>query len=233
MVTSWAAGVVAATDQALRPLADPARAVSMTAYMKDRFAFLGVAAPDRRRAQRAAWAGLPTPTEGQLTDAVRRLWRLPEREFQYAGCDLLTRHNRICGPGFLPTTAAELITAKSWWDSVDSLNSAVVGPLALRRRELREVMRTWIGADDIWLTRSAIIHQLGYRAETDPELLFELCATRATDQEFFIAKAIGWALRDYSYTDAAAVVAFIDIHPELSPLSRREGLKAIKRRAQN
>ncbi len=231
-MTSWAGDVVRATEQALRPLADPARAVSMAAYMKDRFAFLGVAAPDRRRAQRAAWAGLPTQTEGDLSDAVGRLWRLPEREFQYAACDLLTRNNGICGTGFLQTTGAELITVKSWWDSVDSLRGAVVGPLVLRHRELRPVMRTWISTDDIWLARSAIIHQLGYRGETDPELLFGLCATRATDPEFFIAKAIGWALRDYSYTDAAAVVAFIDNHPELRPLSRREGLKAIKRRGQ-
>ena len=82
----------------------------------------------------------------------------------------------------------------------------------------------------IWLVRSAITHQLGFRNHTDTALLFELCSRRETDSEFFIAKAIGWALRDYSYTNAALVVGFVDSHPELQALSRREAMKAINRR---
>jgi hypothetical protein len=128
------------------------------------------------------------------------LWALDAREYQYVACDLLARHQRVCGAHFLVRQAEPLIQTKSWWDTVDALRSAVVGPLVSRHDELVDVMWRWIDSDDIWLVRSAIIHQLGYGEHTDEDRLFALCARRADHPDFFVRKAIGWALREMPST---------------------------------
>lgn len=223
--------VVDRADEALRAIADPERAGPMAAYMRHQFAFLGIPGPQRRAALAAAWRDVPRLDEADLDGAVRSLWARDEREFAYAACDLLERElgtarkaTRV-GPEFLTTTVHHLITDKSWWDTVDSLRKVAVGPLVQAHPDLRQVMRQWVESPDRWLVRSAIIHQLGYRRATDADLLFAACARRATDREFFIAKAIGWALRQYTYIDPDAVRRFVDAHPELTPLARREALK--------
>ena len=109
--------------------ADLAKAVVMRKYMRDLFPFLGIPSPGRRKLQREALAGLPKPTEGELGGLAGHLWDLPEREYQYVALDILAKHIGVCGPGFL-ATARTLITAKSWWDTVDDLGSHVVGDLA-------------------------------------------------------------------------------------------------------
>jgi 3-methyladenine DNA glycosylase AlkD len=226
----WAASAVEAAVAALEPLADPERAVPMAAYMRGQFPFLGIGTPTRTAALRAAWRDLPSPDDDELADAAAALWRLPEREYQYAACDLLGRWISRCGPGFLTggpsgATVERLITSRSWWDSVDALRKVAVGPLVAAHPELVTVLRRWIDADDRWLVRSAIIHQLGYGARTDAELLFAFCARRATEREFFVAKAIGWALRTHARREPDAVRRFVADHPELTPLARREALK--------
>jgi 3-methyladenine DNA glycosylase AlkD len=211
--------------------ADADRAVAMAAYMRDQFRFLGLPTPLQRRLARNALAGLPKPTEEQLVGVTAALWSLVEREYQYAACDYAIRHVRVCGAGFLGH-ARTLITTKSWWDTVDALATRVVGPLVSAHPALVDAMVGWIGDDDIWLARTAILHQMHYRTSTDADLLFGFCLRRAADREFFIRKAIGWALREYSKTDPAAVTSFVDHHrAELSPLSCREALKWLDRRA--
>ena len=206
----------------------------MAAYMRGRFPFLGLAAPQLDAVLREAWAGLPPPTESELRDAVLALWALPEREFQYAACGLLTRWVRspkrtaAVSPQFLAGTVQHLLTAKSWWDTVDALRGAAVGPLVQAHPALRTLIMRWIDDDDRWLVRSAIIHQLGYRERTDADLLFALCARRAGDREFFIAKAIGWALRTHAARQPEAVRDFVAGHPELTALARREALKHLR-----
>jgi 3-methyladenine DNA glycosylase AlkD len=221
----WPDQVVRVTTTALQALADPARAAPMAAYQRDQFAFLGIGAPARRAALRAAWKGLPAPTAADLGPAVRALWKRPHREFQYAGCDLLDRWIKVAGPDLLVPDVEYLLTHRSWWDSVDALRSAAVGPLVAAHPALVAVLRRWIGSDDRWLVRSAIIHQLGYGPRTDADLLFDFCARRAQDREFFVAKAVGWALRTYARHAPDDVRAFVSAHPELSPLARREALK--------
>ena len=221
----WADVAVAAVVAALEPLADPARAEPMAAYMRHQFAFLGIGTPARTSALKAAWRPLPSPTESDLATAAERLWALPQREYQYAAVDLLGRWIRVAGPGLLTATVEGLITSASWWDSVDALRKAAVGPLVAAHPELVGVLRRWIDSDNIWLVRSAIIHQLGYGPHTDPELLFEFCARRAADREFFIAKAIGWALRTHARQAPDDVRAFVQAHPELAPTARREAMK--------
>jgi len=222
-MATFAVDGLAGLQEALEAHRDPAKAIAMAAYMRGKFPFLGIATPKRRRLTAAAFAGLPPPGEGELGELLGHLWERPEREYQYAGCDLAARHVARCGAGFLDTTRT-LITTKSWWDTVDALASSVAGPLVARYPAGHAVMDEWIASDNLWLARSAILHQLRCKQRTDAGRLFRYCELRLPDEDFFIRKAIGWALRDYSKTDGEAVRAFVAAHPGLSPLSRREAL---------
>ena len=122
---------LAALAAALEARADPERAPGMAAYMKDQFAFLGIASPERRAAQKEALGDWKAPSADDLAAFARACWARDEREVQYAACDTLVRHVKRIGPDALPL-AEELITTKPWWDTVDVLASRVVGPLAER-----------------------------------------------------------------------------------------------------
>jgi 3-methyladenine DNA glycosylase AlkD len=216
---------------AFEPAADPHRAPAMAAYMKGHFPYLGIPAPERRALTRVALAGLPTPTENDVAALALRCWALDPREYQYAATDHCVRHIQRCSAGFLPVVE-RLITTKSWWDTVDPLAARVVGPLVAASPELRAAMDEWLVSNDKWLARSALLHQLGYKAQTDADWLFAACLRRAADTDFFLRKAIGWVLREYSKTDAAAVRRFVADHDgELSGLSKREALNWLDRRA--
>lgn len=209
--------------------ADPSRAGPMRSYMKDRFSFLGIAKPEREPRLRAAISSLGRPTDDDLEAFARRMWDHDEREFQYAACWVLRRHQRALTDRFLPT-ARHLIVTRSWWDTVDELAQNVVGAVVRRHRRLSDEMDRWIDEDDIWLARSALLHQNRWKADTDADRLFGYCRSRAGDHEFFIRKAIGWALREYSKTDGDAVRRFVADHDaELSGLSKREALRWLDR----
>lgn len=205
------------------------RAMAMAAYMRGQFSFLGVPAPQRAAAYREVTSDLIAPTEQDLTAIVLSCWQRPEREYQYFATALLRAHAGVVSAGFLPTVE-RLITTRSWWDTVDELAQHVVGPLVAAHPDLRADMDRWIDAEDCWLARSAILHQLRYRDRTDAETLFAYCLKRARDTEFFIRKAIGWALREYSKSDPDAVLRFVVAHAGLlSGLSKREALGLINR----
>jgi 3-methyladenine DNA glycosylase AlkD len=207
---------------------DPTRAAPMRAYMRGQFPYLGIATPHRRALSREVLAGLPRPAEDDLRAAALACWALPEREYQYFACDWLTRNAAACSAGFL-TTAHALITTKSWWDTVDALANRVVGAIVARHPETVATMDEWLLDDNMWLARTAILHQLTYAERTDPDRLFRYCLARAGHRDFFIRKAIGWSLRQYAKTDPAAVGAFVRTHQSvLSPLSVREALKRVQ-----
>ncbi|GAA4600205.1 3-methyladenine DNA glycosylase AlkD [Actinoplanes octamycinicus] len=204
---------------------DAARAPAMAAYMRDQFPFLGLSAATRRAAARVALAGLPTPAETDLAEVARACWARDEREFQQFACDYLMAHPRVPGPGFLDV-AAELITTRSWWDTVDPLATHVVGGLVRRHPGLAARMDEWSGSADRWLVRTAILHQLHYGPATDTTRLFHYCSRQAGHPDFFVRKAIGWALRHYARTDPDAVRAYLTAESaRLSPLSVREAAK--------
>jgi 3-methyladenine DNA glycosylase AlkD len=203
--------------------AAPSRAAAQRAYMRDQFPFLGIGASDQKALTRAALAGLATPTEDDLRSLALACWARPEREYQYAACFVLRRHVGRCSAGFLPT-ARTLITEKSWWDTVDTLAAHTVGPLVLAHHELGDVMDAWARDENLWLVRTAILHQLRYREATSERRLFAYCAAQAGHPDFFIRKAIGWALREYSRTSPDAVRDFVAA-TRLSPLSTREALR--------
>lgn len=220
-----AATVLARLVEAYAAAADPVRAVPMARYMRDQFPFLGIPGPVQRTLSRAVLAGLDRPAEDDLRAVALGCWELPQREYQYFACGWLRRHARICSAGFLDTVR-HLIVTRSWWDTVDVLASRVVGPLVLRHPELVSTMDDWLAGENLWLTRTALLHQLFYREATDAARLFGYCTARAEHRDFFIRKAIGWALREYARTDPALVRGYVhDNRAQLSALSVREALR--------
>ena len=195
----------------------------MSAYMRDQFPFLGIASQERRRL--AAPIAEQVVTEDELEAFALASWKLPEREYQYVGTDAVCRSPETLSAEFIDT-AEYLITQKSWWDTVDPLASHLVGGLVASHPRLASQMDEWIDSDNIWLARTAILHQLGFKEDTDSERLFAYCAARAEHKEFFIRKAIGWALRQHGRIEPDAVRAFVAEHESrLSGLSKREALK--------
>lgn len=222
-----AADFVAQVEAALAPLADPARAASMRAYMGDQFPFLGLPAPVRRAAVQALVAG-PWASADALLDAAGALWQRTEREYRYTAIDLLLRHRRRLDVGHVDAMRA-LLETDPWWDTVDGL-TAVLGKVihGADRAAGQGRMDAWVADAGFWVRRAAMLHQLGWRLDTDRQRLFGYAVRLAGEQEFFIRKAIGWALRDYARWDGEAVRTFVAEHEGvLSPLSRREALKHV------
>lgn len=212
-----------AVRDALQKAADPERAHGMSAYMKHQFQYFGVATPKRRELIRPLLAELKGSTPAQLLKLANELWELPEREYQYVAIDLLGTYRRRFEPRHI-AALLRLAQKKSWWDTVDGLAS-VVGPV-VREHQAQPLMDAAIEHRNLWVRRIAIIHQLGSRADTDTKRLFAYAAARAAETDFFIRKAIGWALREYAKHDPAAVYRFVDrMGDRLSPLTRREATK--------
>jgi 3-methyladenine DNA glycosylase AlkD len=214
---------IAVVREELEQRADPLDATAMAAYMKGHFAFFGVKTPERRDAVRGTMAVARRATGDQLCAFACACWAEPEREFQYVGTDALRANVRRLAPHHL-AEVERLVTTKSWWDTVDILSGWCAGGLVRRHPELVVEMDRWIDAENIWLARSAILHQLHWKDATDRDRLFDYAIRRAGDTEFFIRKAIGWALRQYARVDPEAVRTFVTSH-EFSPLTTREALK--------
>ena len=203
---------------------DLSRADVMSAYMRNGFVFFGLPAPVRRKLAKPFMDGFSQASEDEVLSAAERLFAMEERELAYTGTDLLRARWRVLTPSALPRLRA-LVQTRSWWDTVDPL-AHVVGVLVLNHRELSAEMVAWLRDDDRWLVRVALLHQLGWKSAADPALLFDFCRERAGDEDFFIRKAIGWALRDLARTYPEPVRDFIAAHgSELSSMSVREATK--------
>ncbi len=217
---------VEAVQARLRPLADAGRAGPMRAYQRDQFPFLGIQSTPRREAVKDL--RLSKPTAALLFDIAERLWALPEREYRYVAVDLLARQHKALAAEHVPQLLG-FATRDAWWDTVDGLAGVVGDVLFAARRSDTGVQRQMdeaLRADSFWLRRIAMIHQLGWRLETDESRLFSYARQLAPEREFFIRKAIGWALRDYARWNPEAVRACLAEHGEgFSPLTRREAGK--------
>lgn len=213
----------------LKQQANAAEAKPMKDYMKGRFPFLGVKRPLRSALLNDFLSDNGKPDPKEIPTLLIQLWELPEREYQYLALEFLKK-----GWQYLTDADIELmewlITEKSWWDTVDMLSQHGVSNLLYRYPKLIDSHPPkWLQSDNIWLQRTAILYQLKWKKETDSDKLFYYCSCLAHSNEFFIRKAIGWALREYSKSDADAVLDFISQN-KLSPLSEREALKQIKAR---
>lgn len=211
--------------ETLAAAADPERAVRMQAYMRTEMPFYGVQKPGRVPILRHVLTNFPPEDRARYEDMVLALWSLPHREEKYLALGLAAGHRRYVVPESLPLYK-RLIAGGAWWDLVDEVATHLVRHLVLNHAETTwPEIDTWIDDDDMWLRRSAIICQVGAKGGTDAGRLFDFCTRRATEHEFFIRKAIGWALREYAKTDPEAVAGFVATQPELSGLSRREALR--------
>ena len=206
----------------LKAVANPDDAAAMKAYMKNKFEFLGVKTPARRKLTKAFFK--------QHTDSVidwnfiNEAWKNPYRELQYTALDYLEIRKKLLTPSDLPRLK-KLAQTKSWWDTIDFLDR-LVGSIIARFPETKEIIVAWSCDEDIWLRRLAIDYQLLRKEKTDTELLEKILVNNLGRTEFFINKAIGWALRDYSKTNPDWVRDSIERHQtEMAALSIREGSK--------
>jgi 3-methyladenine DNA glycosylase AlkD len=220
------AELTSAIRTALREAADPARAPQMQAYMKSSMPYLGVPVPVVRQIARVSAARCPMTEIDELRATATELWRsATHREERYAATEL-TGLKPAAGRVELLPLCREMMVTGAWWDHVDAVSHQIGAMLRADAGRLVPVLRSWSVDPDLWLRRSSIICQLGFKDRTDSELLAEFITTNLADQEFFIRKGIGWALRDYARTDPDWVRAFVAEHDAvISPLSRREALK--------
>ena len=221
--------LITAVRAALAEAGDPERAVGQQAYMKSALPFRGLAAPELRRICGALFAEHPLPDRRGWEHTVRTLWdEAAYREERYAAL-ALTGHRLYRSyqdPGLLPLYEHMIVTG-AWWDHVDELASRRVGPL-LRASpaEVAPVMRTWSTDPDRWRRRTSIICQLGAKQQTDVALLTDCVLANLDDRDFFLRKAIGWALRQYARVEPDWVRAFVAEHRDrMSALSVREATK--------
>lgn len=211
--------------------ADPEKAVPMKKYMRNQFKFLGIKTPRRRDLIKTFIAEHGLPPMDSLDDIIRQLWEFPEREYQYTAIGLLDRRQKKLTPDHVPLLE-HLIVTKSWWDTVDGLASHQVGRLFMKFPEIRdEHIGRWRKSENFWLRRTTLLFQLGYKTNTDEALLFDIIRENLDSDEFFIQKAIGWVLREYSKTEAESVVQFVH-RTNLPSLSHREALKWLKNKGQ-
>ena len=223
--------LVRAARKALREVADPVKAPIMQAYMKSAMPYLGIQATPLRKAARAVFSAHKLESFPEWRDAVLDLWRRARyREERYLAIELAgySAYRKFRTMDALPMYE-EMITSGAWWDYVDSIASHRLGELLrLYPVEMRRLLRKWAKSDDMWKRRSAILAQLGFNADTDLKLLYDCIGPSIGEKDFFLRKAIGWALRQFAKTDAQEVCRFVaENEGRLSPLSKREALKNV------
>ena len=219
---------------ALERVADPGRAAGAQAYMKSAMPFLGVSAPLFRRVCRQVFADVRFTDAGEWRTAVLTLWREATfREERYAAIELtgVRAAREFQSPSALPMYE-ELIVTGAWWDYVDGIAKHRLGPLVRTHpRVVKKAMREWSRDENMWKRRASILCQLGAKDQTDLALLYACIEPSIGSREFFLRKAIGWALRDLAWTNPREVVRYVRANADrLSPLSQREALKNVGRR---
>ena len=204
--------------------ANPQKAIAMEAYMRNQFKFLGIRAPERKILTRDFLKTIDRATIDW--EFVQQCWEKDEREFQYLAIAYLTKVKQRLTVEDIPRLR-QLIVTKSWWDTIDSLDK-LVGCVALHHPTVEATLLDWSTDDNIWLRRVAIDHQILRKEQTNPVLLEKIICHNFGQNEFFINKAIGWSLRDYSKTNPEWVKTFIARHQDqMAPLSIREASKYI------
>jgi len=201
--------------------ADVKLAPWMQRYMRDQFKYLGIKTPQLQTLLRQHIAIHGLPPLADLDATLRDLWALPQREFQYAATSLLGRLETQLPAGFI-RTLEYLIVTKSWWDTVDTITTGTLGVHFKRYPAVKaRYLAKWRKSKNFWLRRASILFQLNYKQDTDFPLLKAIIRENTGSKEFFINKAIGWALRQYTRIDPRGVRKFVAETP-LSPLSARE-----------
>ena len=213
--------------------ANPTNALPMKKYMKDHFDFFGIKSPDRVVLFKQFLKENPLPFHGNSSEqyfevlkTVTALWAMPRRELHYCAIELLEKqHKNYRKEDYL--FFEKMLTQNAWWDSVDTISTHIVGIYFKKYpNQIRPITERWMESENMWLQRVCLIFQLGYKNETDFELMTDYIRMLSDSKEFFIQKAIGWALREYAKRNPQAVRHFVE-NNTLKPLSIREALKHI------
>lgn len=203
-------------------------AVGQKAYMKNKFEFFGIKAPERRSIQRPLLLKSNLPDKMRAYKLIRQLWEEPQRELQYFAMELLAKYQKQFEKDDIHLLEY-LITHKSWWDTVDFLAANPVGSYVKQFPQDRdELIEHWLNSGDLWLQRTCLLYQLKYKEKLDTRKLVEVIEKLRGTSEFFLNKAIGWILREYSKTNPEWVINFVGETP-LHSLSKREALKVVNR----
>ncbi len=222
------------TPEYLRPLqvsfqecANTENALQMKKYMKNRCDFFGIKSPLRKEIYREHKQKYGLIPKEDTAEIVKWCWQQPQREYQYFAMEFLGKTAKKEDGGIIDLYVY-LITNKSWWDTVDFIASNLVGVYLKRFPDKTEQLTAeWIASENMWLQRTCLLFQLKYKSELNTELLHQFIGQLSSSNEFFIRKAIGWILREYSKTNAEFVVSYVEKYP-LSGLSQREALKWLK-----
>ncbi len=220
--------LIAFVQSELETRADPRRAAAMAAYMKTSMPFYGVPKPEREQIRREIKTRFIPLNRSDYERAVLGLWKLPHREEKYFAIDVARTWRDFIVPESLPLYR-RMIHEGAWWDTVDEVAAHLVGAVLLRHRQATALlMDRWIEDAHLWIRRAAIISQLTHKDKTDHARLFRYSLAQAAEKDFFIRKAIGWALRQYAYTAPDRVCAFITKNRHrLSPLTYREASRVL------
>jgi 3-methyladenine DNA glycosylase AlkD len=213
---------VQAITEALCDLADEDNAFWMRKYMREKYPFLGVKKPEREEVFKALYKQYGSAEDWY--EVSTELFAMPEREFQYLAMEYVKKAKKLWDSR-LPALFEEWVGEESWWDVVDFLAPQILGPYFLQFPAERDLwINRWMNSGNFWLQRFCLVFSLGYKGKTDTVLLAKTIQALSSSKEFFIQKAIGWALRQYARTDAEWVLDFVE-NNALAPLSKREALK--------
>ncbi len=208
--------------------ADPVYGSKMRAYMRNQFDYLGLPSPLRKKLATHFYTEYGYPDPSMLEAVVEECWELPYREYKYFAMELMVRMKKKAGHDAIHLYE-RLITDQSWWDTIDLIAPSLIGYHFQEYNEERlDYINKWINSGNIWLQRSCVLFQLKYKEDVDTRLMASIILRLKDSKEFFIRKAIGWMLREYSKSDPGFVVRFVQ-NNELSGLSQQEALKWLER----
>lgn len=216
---------ISSLETAFQENSHPENAFAMAKYMRNHFAFFGIKTTERR----FLFKSICKENQDEINQNFRAItWELfnkSQRELHYCGIEILIKQGK---ENYLKEDIQlieDLITTNSWWDSVDPISKSILGQYLLEHpEETEKTIERFSNSDNMWLNRSALIFQLGYKEKTNFDLLKSECEKHKHSNEFFIQKAIGWALREYTKTNPKAVQNYV-INTNLKNLSQKEALK--------
>lgn len=191
---------------------DNDNAIKMAAYMRNMFSFYGLLTPERKAVYKE-FLSIEKKNKEIDWKFIEACYSDEHREFQYLVLDYLTKMNSYIDFEDL-SKIKRYIQTKSWWDTIDEYAKDIVGNMALRNKEVGELMLAWSIDEDFWVRRTAILHQICKKDKTNAKLLEQIITNNFGSSEFFINKAIGWSLRDYSKTNPEWVRDFVETYKE-------------------
>lgn len=206
--------------------ANTEESVKMSAYMKNNFKFLGIKKPIRAEILKPYFDEIKKLDSIETLELAKEIWALEEREFQYTAMEILIKSKRKWNDAYFEFFE-KMLVEKSWWDSVDAIAANMIGPYVLQHRsKLEKKLKAYTLDSNMWKRRTSIIFQLHYKEDVSIPILLEHILLTKDDKQFFIQKAIGWALRQISTKHPELVRSFVETHA-ITGLAKREALRLI------